>query len=518
MTETREGRASVCVIGAGIAGLVTAKVFGEDGFDVTVFEKESALGGTWAAARSYPGLRTNNCKYTYAFSDFPYPESVDVYPQADQVRRYLESYADHFGIRSRINFDRHVSRIARSSAGGDRYEIVLQPTGGGAEQSAEFDFVVVCNGVFHLPHMPTIEGMSDFAGRIVASCDVTDAIYEQSKHPIVVGGGKSALDSATGAAKRGLSPTLVFRHPHWIAPRFLPGGIPGDFVILLRLTASTLRYHELHGIDRFLQTVGKPLSDLWWTFVSFIFPKILGMPRELTPDPLPHDLERFGVGGEFFDEFNAGRAKAVAGEIKRFKQNSVELTNGKEIPADLVIFATGWEQDMSFLADDLREEIVHQGRFRLYRHLLPPTAQRIGFVGYASSVAAQLTAEIGAHWLSQCFLGALSLPSVEDMEQEIDRVHAWAAETMPSRRAGYFVGAFVPQYVDDLVRDMGLPTKRTGNFIKEYLTPFFASRFSNLGEERRRSREGLAALPRGFYFSGVHAGIAALVIVLVLWW
>ncbi|MCZ6773635.1 MAG: hypothetical protein O7G83_16880, partial [Proteobacteria bacterium] len=109
-------------------------------------------------------------------------------------------------------------------------------------------------------------------------------------------------------------------------------------------------------------------------------------------------------------------------------------------------------------------------------------------------------------------------PSVEDMEQEIERVHAWAAETMPSRRAGYFVGAFVPQYVDELVRDMGLPTIRTGNFIKEYLTPFFASRFSKLGEERCRSREGLAALQRGFYFSGVHAGIAALVIVLVLWW
>ena len=116
MTETREGRGSVCVIGAGIAGLVTAKVFGEDGFDVTVFEKESALGGTWAAARSYPGLRTNNCKYTYAFSDFPYPESVDVFPQADQVRAYLESYADHFGIRSRIIFNRQVNRIARSGA------------------------------------------------------------------------------------------------------------------------------------------------------------------------------------------------------------------------------------------------------------------------------------------------------------------------------------------------------------------------------------------------------------------
>ena len=130
MTDVQDGRPSVCVLGAGIAGLVTTKVFSLDGFDVTVYEKESALGGTWAASRSYPGLRTNHCKYTYALSDSPYPESVDVFPQADQVRAYLESYADHFGIRSRIIFNRQVNRVARSGASGDRYEIVLQPTSG----------------------------------------------------------------------------------------------------------------------------------------------------------------------------------------------------------------------------------------------------------------------------------------------------------------------------------------------------------------------------------------------------
>ena len=523
MTDVQDGRPSVCVLGAGIAGLVTAKVFSQDGFDVTVYEKESALGGTWAASRSYPGLRTNNCKYTYAFSaypypyPYPYPESVDVFPQADDVRAYLESYADHFDLRSCIRFNTKVGRIARSNADRDRFDVSVQPPDGGPEQTTAFDFVVVCNGVFHLPHMPTIAGMADFAGHIVASCDVTDATYEQSEHPVVVGGGKSALDSATSAARRSLSPTLVFRHPHWIAPRFVPGGIPSNFLLINRLITATLPYHRLCGIDRFMQTVGKPLSHLWWVLVSFVFPRVQGMPRQLTPAPLPHDLDRIGVGGEFFDEYNAGRASAIAGEIKRFKQDRVELTNGQEIPADLVVFATGWEQDLSFLDGDLRDEIAHDGRFRLYRHLLPPTAQHIGFVGYASSVAAQLTAEIGVHWLSQCFLGGVSLPSAEGMEQEIDRVHAWAEETMPSRRAGYFIGAHVPQYVDEIVRDMGLPTKRTEHFVKEYLAPFFASRIANLSEERRRIREGLEALPRGFYFSGMHAaGVAAVVTVLLL--
>src|SRR5512143_3727213 len=89
----------VCVIGAGIAGLVTAKVLKEDGFDITVFEKHSELGGVWAASRTYLGLRANNPRETYAFSDYPYPETADDFPAAEQVRSYLGSYADHFGLR-----------------------------------------------------------------------------------------------------------------------------------------------------------------------------------------------------------------------------------------------------------------------------------------------------------------------------------------------------------------------------------------------------------------------------------
>ena len=57
MEETR----TVCVIGAGLSGLVTAKVLKHDGFDVTVFEKAPTIGGVWAPSRAYPGLRAVYC-------------------------------------------------------------------------------------------------------------------------------------------------------------------------------------------------------------------------------------------------------------------------------------------------------------------------------------------------------------------------------------------------------------------------------------------------------------------------
>jgi cation diffusion facilitator CzcD-associated flavoprotein CzcO len=50
-TDVTVQRKRVVVIGAGIAGLVTAKVLRDHGFDVTVFEKEPAIGGVWAESR-----------------------------------------------------------------------------------------------------------------------------------------------------------------------------------------------------------------------------------------------------------------------------------------------------------------------------------------------------------------------------------------------------------------------------------------------------------------------------------
>lgn len=71
----------VAVIGAGVAGLASAKVLKQDGFAVTVFDKDEGVGGVWAASRAYPGLRTNNPAPTYAFSDFPPPRKATNFPR-----------------------------------------------------------------------------------------------------------------------------------------------------------------------------------------------------------------------------------------------------------------------------------------------------------------------------------------------------------------------------------------------------------------------------------------------------
>src|SRR5439155_8560512 len=81
-----------------------------------------------------------------------------------------------------------------------------------------------------------------------------------------------------------------------------------------------------------------------------------------------------------------------------------------------------------FLEDSVRREVEREDGFQLYRFILPPAVPRLGFIGYNSSTACQLTSEVAAHWLSDRFLGRLRLPDVDEMDREIARVRHWAAD------------------------------------------------------------------------------------------
>jgi cation diffusion facilitator CzcD-associated flavoprotein CzcO len=485
----RSGGRRVCVIGAGISGLVTAKVLLEDGFDVTVFEKEPAIGGVWAPSRTYPGLSTNNTRESYGFSDHRYPRDADDFPSAPQVQAYLASYADRFALWPHLRLGTEVKRVARPPGATSGFLVTIDPTEGALETRA-FDFVAVCNGTFSLPSMPRVDGIKAFAGRALHSSQLTDPALMEGQRVVVVGAGKSAIDCAAWAAGRARSCTLVFRRPYWMVPRYLVGRVRGEWIVLTRLAESLLRYHRQGRAERLLHGPGRGLVRLAWAGMSRLLPRVLRIPPDLVPGPrLPVGIEQIAVVSDFYDLVREGRIAARKGRVARCAGGTtLELDDGDRLEADLLVFGTGWRQDVGFLDDDLRRRVERDGRFHLYRFILPPGLRDLGFVGWNSSTACQLTSEVGAHWLAACFGGTLSLPSPDEMEHEVARVHRWLAEEMPTRSQGYFIGPHLSHYLDELLADLGLPRRRTSNPLSEYLIPLRPSRYQTVGAERRRAR------------------------------
>jgi dimethylaniline monooxygenase (N-oxide forming) len=71
------------------------------------------------------------------------------------------------------------------------------------------------------------------------------------------------------------------------------------------------------------------------------------------------------------------------------------------------------------------------------------------------------------------------------MEAEIQRVRAWLANVLPAQPQGHLLGPFLTHHIDDLLTDMGLPTRRTGNVVSEYLGPFGPARYRNIADQQR---------------------------------
>ncbi|MBT8136557.1 MAG: NAD(P)-binding protein [Gammaproteobacteria bacterium] len=76
------------IIGAGVAGLITAKSFLEEGFDCEVLERKGSLGGVWE--NGYHSLRLQLPRESYEFLDWPMPASFPKFPSCDQIVSYLK--------------------------------------------------------------------------------------------------------------------------------------------------------------------------------------------------------------------------------------------------------------------------------------------------------------------------------------------------------------------------------------------------------------------------------------------
>lgn len=65
-------------------------------------------------------------------------------------------------------------------------------------------------------------------------------------------------------------------------------------------------------------------------------------------------MENNGIKTEFYENYYKGRVDARKSGISSFMENNrIVLDNGEKLEADVVIFATGWNQTFSFLEPEL---------------------------------------------------------------------------------------------------------------------------------------------------------------------
>lgn len=499
----------IAIIGAGFAGLTTARHLRDFGHDVTVFEKVHDVGGVWSTTRLYPGVSTQNGKDTYCLADFPMPSDYPEWPSGHQVQRYLQSYAEAFELLPLIRFSTPVTHAIQDADG--LWQVTYRPQNG-PQESDFFDFLTVCNGIFSIPSVPDFTGQDEFraaGGSICHSSEFLKLEDAKGKHVVVIGYGKSSCDVAVGLADVSASMTVVARELIWKVPKKLAGALNYKYLLLTRLGEALFPYIRLQGVEKFLHGPGRPVRNSMLGSVQSVIARQLrlaklgAMPRG--------SFERIArstvslVTDGFFERVENGtirlkRDTAVDRLLVEGGRRFAVLSTGEKIPADIVICGTGWRQAVPFLDQDMQARMMDpKGNFRLYRCILPTGVRNLAFNGYNSSFFSPLSAEMGALWIASLLADALQLPSEAEQRDSTDRRLRWMEERTEGKHArGTNIIPFSMHQIDELLSDMQMSIGPMQRFL-EWQLPVKPGRYARVAKAlqnrlgSRRSRASVRA-------------------------
>lgn len=477
----------IAIIGAGFAGVSAGKVLTEFGHDVAIFEKAPDVGGVWSKTRRYPGLSTQNNKGSYSLIDFPYPKDYPEWPSGEQVQRYIVSYAAAFNLDRLIRLSTEVVRADLDESGeAPLWTVVSRPAvdAPGEQREEQFDFLVVANGIFSQPFLPSIPGREEFeaaGGRMCTPSDIRSLAEVEGKDAIVIGYGKSACDIATAMTGTAKSTTVVARHLLWKMPKKLLNRVNFKFIMLPRLGEALFEYSHPTRAEKFLHGPGKPVRNGLLRTIQDVAVKQLKLEKmSLVPEGNFERIARSTVSlaSDGFYDLVADGLIAVRRETEVTRlladegRTRATLSDGTVVPADLVVAATGWRQGVPFLSDELEDRLTDgAGNFELYRFILPHDVPGLAFCGYNSSIYSPLSAQLGALWIANYLMGKAIMPPLAQRRREVQERLRWMEERSDGKHArGTNLVPFSMHNVDESLANMGLQVSRVQR-AKEWLLP-----------------------------------------------
>lgn len=309
------------IIGAGFVGLGMAQALQAAEIPYDQVDASDDVGGNWHHG-VYETAHIISSRKVTQFTHFPMPASYPDFPSAQQMREYLHRFADHFGLRSQIELNRRVQWVRPIEQ--NRWEVTFAD----GEQRV-YKGVLLCNGHHWCKRFPRFEG--EFSGEIIHSKDYKRPAQLQGKRVLVIGGGNSACDIASEAARVGAQSTLSLRESVWFIPKSFMGAPIADLIqwwmpewlqrsLAYSIIRLTFGKHEAYGL-------AQPSHR--------VFDKHPTLNNEV-----PYYIQH-------------GRIQPKPA-VRRLAGQTVEFVDGSRDEFDLIVCATGYQVAYPFLPPELQ--------------------------------------------------------------------------------------------------------------------------------------------------------------------
>jgi len=336
----------VLIVGAGLSGVGAAWRLKErcPRKSWLILEARDRIGGTWDLFR-YPGIRSDSDIFTLGFPFRPWRSDLSIV-DGPSIRSYIEDTARESGICDSIRFGNQVQTAAWNSA--DRRWSV-EVAAGTATQQLTCDFLYLCTGYYDYAagYRPTWPGESDYTGTIVHPQFWPDDLDYTGKRVAVIGSGATAVTLIPSMADKAAHVTMVQRSPTYIVSRPARDRIAAALQKALPAKAA----HWLTRWKNVLMTIyvygrakrqPKKVADWIVDQARQQLPADYPVTRNFSPSYNPWDQRLCLVpDGDLFTAIRSGNVSIATGTIDRFTLTGIRLTSGEEIPADIIVTATG---------------------------------------------------------------------------------------------------------------------------------------------------------------------------------
>lgn len=286
----------VVVIGGGQAGLAAGYYIKQCGLNFAILEAGNEPTGSWS--HYYESLKLFSPARYSSLPELPFPGDPERYPCRDEVVAYLRDYANHFELS--VVTQARVQQVSKQKG-----IFSITTTDG---QQYETRSVIVATGSFNRPRVPQFPGQETFKGELLHSASYRQPISYHRKRVVVVGAGNSAIQIAVELAQVA-HVTLTSRTP-------------------VKFQRQRILGRDIH----------------FWLKVTGL--DTLSLPHWKTAPSSRSVLDT----GVYQAAIQVGKPEYKA-LFLRFTPDGVIWSDGCHEQIDMVLFATGYEPNVDFLAD-----------------------------------------------------------------------------------------------------------------------------------------------------------------------
>jgi cation diffusion facilitator CzcD-associated flavoprotein CzcO len=338
-------RLRCAVIGAGMAGILSAIKLREAGIeDVTVYEKGDGFGGTWRE-NTYPGLSCDVPSHLYSYSFHPNPEWSHHFSPGREIRAYFEDVAAAYGLHAITRFGEEV--VSCQFVDG-RWHL---ETSSGTHDVV--DVVLAATGVLHHPNVPAFRGIETFDGHAFHSARWDHDVEIDGRRVGIVGTGSTAVQITTALVERVSNLSLFQRTAQWVLPLQNPAYSEAE-----RASFGQDRALMAQARREFAQVFTEGFAD---ALVNADSPRMRmledmcrdNLEKHVTDPVLREQLrptyraacKRLVLSEGFYEAIQHPNARLVTAAIEKVEPKGIRTADGALHELDVIVLATGFKVD-----------------------------------------------------------------------------------------------------------------------------------------------------------------------------